>query len=246
MILSDKKGDRLAVWWVIVSLLVAHGSHRSDSVWRVRSDYGLVAGSVIFEPRDLRIFGQGEDGYSLQNVSDRFRVVSDEQECKLDGSQVTKAGSRLRFSAGWLCKDNAQDYRIEVLGLTFLDTNHRQRTQLDDGSRVIKKVLTPEKFVLEFSQRAPPKLNLFGGEITQLEDVEETYRPPKVSPPEQTADLSWWLFLGWCVGLFVVLAALVARSRMKRPSKQNIAPPAEGDDETERIKRVRADETRGD
>ena len=160
------------------------------------------------------MFGQTDNGYTLDAVSQRVSVLSDGEACKLDGAQVTKAGSRLRFAAGWLCKDHAKDYRIVLDGLKLLDPTHKHRAKLDDGKRLVKETLTPDNPVLMFTQRTSGKFKPFG-QKPALKPTELATEPPPKKLPEAEGGLSWWLFFGWGVGLFAVLGILIVRGRSR-------------------------------
>ena len=215
----------MAWWLVVISMLSAHGSHRSDSVWRVRSKYGLVSGSVVFEARDLRIYGRNDDGYSLKQVSERFSITADGEPCELEGAQVTQLGTRLRFAASWMCKNRADDYDIDLKGLSLLDPSHKHKAKIDDGKTVTTHTMTPDKTGIAFTESS---LTISARIVDELEQYHDSVSA--IATEQGEVPLSWWGFAAWGSVLFGILAWIIHRGRSKsRAPPQSTNPSPEQD-----------------
>jgi len=176
----------------------------------------------VFEARDLRVYGRSAEGYSLKQVSERFRITADGEPCVLEGAQVTTLGSRLRFSASWMCKDHAEDYLIEMAGLNLLDPSHKHRAKVDDGEKVTSHTLTPGGSTISFSEKPPPEPKNIFERISRLAKT-----MPDKAPEQSEIPLSWWGFIAWGLSLCIVLAALIQYGRRKRISAPQSRPTEE-------------------
>jgi hypothetical protein len=123
-----------------------------------------------------------------------------------------------------MCKDNAEDYNIEMTGLELLDPSHKHRAKIDDGEKITSQTMTPDNARMSFSEKPPPPpKNLF--ELAQR----QAKTLPTKAPDQSRLPLSWWGFIAWGGLLCAVLAGLVWRGRQRPPPAVSPAASEETD-----------------